>query len=308
MTSSPRLAPYSSSVPSSISGAPLFHGRQVPSRVQSPAPQAGDSQSTASPISQSGNRHPSISVYSSSDHSPSSSPPASLASQAVRNSSPAPTTSSISSHNTSIFQTEDEELSELSQLADVLSVRCFSNVRATSNFLSAHQSIPLPVSRDDAFHSLGAATAKKKTVKLERDLAHALLREARMYTKILHMKAKWADKRLLTADVHISRINLVIKQSGHNELLLPQAHTQAHKSLSPESMPVFFEGGLCRAASLVLKLIHYNFQTSVLSMLSTARCQFIWTSTAIVTCDRYQVYIIVPRSFHLLSDSALYSY
>ena len=244
VTSSPRLALYSSSVPSSISGAPLFHGRHVPSRFQSPAPQAEDSQSTASTISQSGNRHPSISAYSSSDHSPPSSP---LAHCSVRNSSPAPTTSSISSHNTSIFQTEDEELNELSQLANVLSVRCFSNVRATSNFLSAHQSIPLPLSRDDAFHSLGAATAKKKTVKLERDLAHALLREARMYTKILHMKAKWAEKRLRTADVHISRINLVIKQSGHNELLLPQAH----KSLSPESMPVFFEGGLCRAASLV---------------------------------------------------------
>ena len=126
VTSSPRLSLYSSSVPDSTSGAPLYHGHQVPSRVQSPASHAGHPQPSSSPdFSRSRNHYPSISISSSPHRSPSSSPSPSLASQLVRNLSPATSISSISSKNTSIIPSEDEELNELSQLADVLSVRCF---------------------------------------------------------------------------------------------------------------------------------------------------------------------------------------
>jgi hypothetical protein len=68
-----------------------------------------------------------------------------------------------------------------------------------------------------------------------------------MFAKILHMKAKWADRRLLTADIHISRINLVIKRSGYDELLSPQTK----ESPPPEAIPVFHDGGLSHAPFMV---------------------------------------------------------
>jgi len=69
---------------------------------------------------------------------------------------------------------------------------------------------------------LEAATSKRDTLQLEKELADSKFREAKMFTKLCGMKAKQAERDLQVADIYISRIHWVISKGDHRDVLPPE--------------------------------------------------------------------------------------
>jgi hypothetical protein len=84
------------------------------------------------------------------------------------------------------------------------------------------QSFDKPVTREDAVRLMDVAGYRRKTLELQRELAHTCLREAKLQATILKLQAKQADGRLNAAIAHVSHIQLVLLRCGHLDALRPK--------------------------------------------------------------------------------------